>query len=74
MRFLVVGAGSIGGYFGGRFVQAGRDVTLLVRRHPAAAGCVIQLKEVQDMAYGERSGQPSERMKELDAFLDRDRL
>ena len=30
MRLLVVGAGSIGGYFGGRLAQAGRDVTFLV--------------------------------------------
>ena len=28
MRILVVGAGAIGGYFGGRMLQAGRDVTL----------------------------------------------
>ncbi|MFZ0609342.1 MAG: 2-dehydropantoate 2-reductase N-terminal domain-containing protein, partial [Xanthobacteraceae bacterium] len=27
MRILVVGAGAIGGYFGGRLLQAGRDVT-----------------------------------------------
>lgn len=31
MRILVVGAGSTGGYFGARLVQAGRDVTFLVR-------------------------------------------
>lgn len=31
MRILVVGAGAIGGYFGGRLVQAGADVTFLVR-------------------------------------------
>lgn len=31
MRILVVGAGSIGGYFGGRLLEAGRDVTFLVR-------------------------------------------
>jgi 2-dehydropantoate 2-reductase len=31
MRFLVVGAGAIGGYFGGRLLEAGRDVTFLVR-------------------------------------------
>ena len=35
MRLLVVGAGSTGGYFGGRLGQAGRDVTFLVR--PARA-------------------------------------
>jgi 2-dehydropantoate 2-reductase len=31
MRTLVVGAGAIGGYFGGRLLAAGRDVTFLVR-------------------------------------------
>ena len=31
MRILIVGAGAVGGYFGGRLVQAGRDVTFLVR-------------------------------------------
>jgi 2-dehydropantoate 2-reductase len=31
MRILVVGAGAIGGYFGGRLKEAGRDVTFLVR-------------------------------------------
>ena len=31
MRLLVVGAGSTGGYIGGRLVEAGRDVTFLVR-------------------------------------------
>lgn len=31
MRILVVGAGATGGYFGGRLLQHGRDVTFLVR-------------------------------------------
>lgn len=35
MRILVVGAGAVGGYFGGRLLEAGRDVTFLVR--PARA-------------------------------------
>jgi 2-dehydropantoate 2-reductase len=36
MRLLVVGAGAIGGYFGGRMLQAGRDITFLVRPRRAA--------------------------------------
>lgn len=36
MRILIVGAGSTGGYFGGRLAQAGRDVTFLVRAARAA--------------------------------------
>jgi 2-dehydropantoate 2-reductase len=31
MRILVVDAGAVGGYFGGRLARAGRDVTFLVR-------------------------------------------
>jgi 2-dehydropantoate 2-reductase len=31
MRILIVGAGAVGGYFGGRLAQAERDVTFLVR-------------------------------------------
>ena len=46
MRVLVVGAGAIGGYFGGRLLEAGRDVTFLVRPRRAAelasAGLVIR--------------------------------
>ncbi len=36
MRILIVGAGAIGGYFGARLAEAGRDVTFLVR--PKRAG------------------------------------
>ncbi len=36
MRTLVVGAGAVGGYFGGRLAAAGRDITFLVRPRRAA--------------------------------------
>ncbi len=46
MRVLVVGAWAIGGYFGGRMLQAGRDITFLVRprraQELASAGLVIR--------------------------------
>jgi 2-dehydropantoate 2-reductase len=46
MRILIVGAGAIGGYFGGRMLQVGHDVTFLVRPRRAAelaaAGLVIK--------------------------------
>src|SRR3954454_9687275 len=46
MRVLVVGAGAIGGDFGGRMLQAGHDITFLVRPKRAAelagAGLVIK--------------------------------
>ncbi|RDU95274.1 2-dehydropantoate 2-reductase [Trinickia dinghuensis] len=37
MRILVVGAGAVGGYFGGRMALAGQDVTFLVREARAKA-------------------------------------
>jgi 2-dehydropantoate 2-reductase len=36
-RFLVLGAGAVGGYFGGRLAEAKADVTFLVRPERAAA-------------------------------------
>jgi 2-dehydropantoate 2-reductase len=36
MRILVVGAGAVGGHFGGRLLEAGRNVTFLVRPGRAA--------------------------------------
>src|SRR5215831_20145010 len=36
MRILVLGAGAVGGYFGGRLAEAGRDVDFLVRPARAA--------------------------------------
>ena len=40
MRILVLGAGAVGGYFGGRLAEAGRDVTFLVR--PARAALLTE--------------------------------
>jgi 2-dehydropantoate 2-reductase len=36
MRILVVGAGALGGYFGGRLLAAGKDVSFLLRPRRAA--------------------------------------
>ena len=56
MRILVIGAGAVGGYFGGRLAAAGRDVTFLVR-----AGRAEQLRrtglEIFD-PYGDVTIQP----------------
>ncbi|VTU45930.1 ketopantoate reductase family protein [Variovorax sp. PBL-E5] len=45
MKILVAGAGALGGYFGGRLLQAGQDVTFLARpsraAQLAASGLVI---------------------------------
>ena len=46
MKILVLGAGGIGGYFGGRLHQAGADVTFLVRearaQHIATHGLMLE--------------------------------
>lgn len=46
MRILVIGAGAIGGYFGGRLLAAGRNVSFLVRERRAAqlADVGLQIK------------------------------
>lgn len=48
MRFLMVGAGALGGYFGGRLLEAGRDVTFLLRARRASQiernGLVVRSK------------------------------
>ncbi|WP_345309529.1 2-dehydropantoate 2-reductase N-terminal domain-containing protein [Candidatus Villigracilis saccharophilus] len=31
MKFAIFGTGGVGGYFGGRLVQAGEDVTFIAR-------------------------------------------
>jgi 2-dehydropantoate 2-reductase len=36
MKILVLGAGGVGGYFGGRLIEAGADVSFLVREKRAA--------------------------------------
>ncbi len=40
MKILVLGAGAVGGYFGGRLAEAGADVTFLVR--PTRAGLLAR--------------------------------
>ena len=46
MKILVLGAGGVGGYFGGRLIESGADVTFLVRegraRQLAERGLVIK--------------------------------
>ena len=46
MKVLVIGAGGVGGYFGGRLIESGADVTFLVRerraRQLAEHGLVIK--------------------------------
>lgn len=49
MRFLIVGAGALGGYFGGRLLEGGADVDFLVRPRRAAqleqGGLVVRTQD-----------------------------
>ncbi|RJS57920.1 2-dehydropantoate 2-reductase [Bacillus subtilis] len=49
MKFLVVGAGGVGGYIGGRLAEQGNDVTFLVRQKRAE-----QLKETGLVIHSEK--------------------
>lgn len=63
MRFLVLGAGAIGGYFGGKLQKGGADVTFLVRPRRAAQlaerGLVLKAQdaEIRAPAKALQSGQ-----------------
>ena len=51
MRILVLGAGGIGGYFGGRLAEAGADVTFLLR--PARAARIAETGLVVRSPHGD---------------------
>lgn len=52
MRILIVGAGATGGYFGARLIQAGQNVTFLVREgrfnQLQQTGLVLQTRSGQE--------------------------
>lgn len=53
MRFLVLGAGALGGYFGGMLLKGGANVTFLVRPARAAQlnrdGLVIKTQDGEEL-------------------------
>lgn len=53
MRYLVVGAGALGGYFGGRLIAAGCDVTFLLR--PARAAALTRTGLIVKSRFGDLS-------------------
>ncbi len=63
MRILVVGAGAIGGYFGGRLLQAHRDVF-------DAQGTVVHLNDIHSLPFDERDQAISERIGWLASTLN----
>ncbi|WP_011300240.1 MULTISPECIES: 2-dehydropantoate 2-reductase N-terminal domain-containing protein [Cupriavidus] len=52
MRILVLGAGAIGGYYGGQLVQHGADVTFLVR--PARRATMSGARQAGSERLGKR--------------------
>ena len=73
MRILVVGAGAIGGYFGGRLLEAGCDVTFLVRPKRAAqlaeSGLVIKSRSGDVTLKAPPTVQASELRSDFDLIL-----
>jgi len=56
MKILVLGAGALGGYYGGRLLEAGADVTFLVR--PARAERLARTGLAIKSAFGDWTGTP----------------
>jgi 2-dehydropantoate 2-reductase len=71
MRALVVGAGSVGGYFGGRLAAAGRDVTFLVhpRRATQLAGKLTMSSQGQESVVPVKLITTGEAAGEFDVIL-----
>lgn len=64
MRFIVVGAGGIGAYFGGELARAGHDVTLFARGEHLTAlkqrGLIVRTPEGEFVAKVGATNDPSE--------------
>jgi len=73
MRILVVGAGAVGGYFGGRLLEAGCNVTFLVRPKRAAqlaeTGLVIKSRFGDVTLKAPPTVQASELRRDFDLIL-----
>jgi 2-dehydropantoate 2-reductase len=66
MRILVIGAGALGGYFGARLLEAGKDVTFLVRPARAAKlkGGLFVKSPVGDVSLANPPTVTAERLKQ----------
>lgn len=73
MKMLVLGAGAVGGYFGGRIAQAGGDVTFLVRPQRvdvlARDGLRIRSKAGGDLKLAPRCVVAGQEMPDIDVVL-----
>ncbi|MBX9945532.1 MAG: 2-dehydropantoate 2-reductase [Reyranella sp.] len=73
MRFLVLGAGALGGYFGARLIKGGADVTFLVRprreQQLERDGLVVHTQDGETLRYKVRTVQQGGIDKPFDAVL-----
>lgn len=73
MRILVVGAGALGGYFGGRLLEVGRDVTFLVRERRKAqlrqGGLVIRSSDGETVLHAPPTVLSSELVTPFDVIV-----
>lgn len=64
MRWLILGAGALGGYYGARLLQAGTDVTFLVRprrqQQLARDGLVVRTQDGETLRHQVRTLQQGE--------------
>lgn len=70
MRFLIVGAGALGGYFGGRLLAAGQDVTFLLRERRAAQIAQTGLVIKSGLGDVQIPNPPVVRVKDLNTHFD----
>jgi 2-dehydropantoate 2-reductase len=73
MRYLVLGAGALGGYFGARLIKGGADVTFLVRprreQQLQRDGLVVHTQDGETLSYKVRSVQQGGIDKPFDIVL-----
>src|SRR5436190_1098268 len=73
MRYLVLGAGALGGFFGARLIKGGADVTFLVRprreQQLQRDGLVVHTQDGETLSYNVRSIQQGGIDKPFDVVL-----
>src|SRR4249919_3212833 len=72
MRYLVLGAGALGGYFGGMLVKGGADVTFLVRPKRAAQlqrdGLIVKTQDGAELRTQVKTAQQGQLDGPMDAI------
>jgi 2-dehydropantoate 2-reductase len=73
MRYIVLGAGALGGYFGGMLLKGGADVTFLVRPKRAAQlqrdGLVVKSQDSELRVQAKRLLPAKAKRPETDALI-----